>query len=254
MQRFLLVALVVVGAGYLALCAALFLFQRSLLYYPQPAAHDTAASTETLRVADATIRLSVRELPGPRAVLYFGGNAEDVSADLPAFASTFPDASLYLLHYRGYGGSGGRPSERALVADALALFDRVHPAHPEITVIGRSLGSGIAIRLATVRPVTRLVLVTPYASIAELAARAFPWLPVRWLILDRYESWRDAPRVMAPTTILAAGRDEVIPRASTERLVSCFGPGIATCRVIPGAGHNSISERPEYWTILAAAR
>jgi pimeloyl-ACP methyl ester carboxylesterase len=83
---------------------------------------------------------------------------------------------LYLLHYPGYGGAAGRPSETALVADALALFDQVAARHPRVTVIGRSLGSGVAIQVASARPVERLVLVTPYDSLMEIAttgSRAF---------------------------------------------------------------------------------
>jgi hypothetical protein len=120
---------------YVAFCAFLFTVQRSLIYYPVP--RDPNAPLARLARPDATINLTVRETAGPDALIYFGGNAEDVSANLADFAHTFPDHALYLMHYRGYGGSGGRPSEAALHADALALFDHVQAAHPRITVIGQ---------------------------------------------------------------------------------------------------------------------
>jgi pimeloyl-ACP methyl ester carboxylesterase len=161
---------------------------------------------------------------------------------------------LYLLHYRGYTGSTGKPTEQALVADALLLFDRVAATHAEVVLIGRSLGTGVAIQVASQRPVHKLVLVTPYDSIAGLAARQFPYFPVRWLLEDKYESSRHAPRIRAPTLVLAAEYDEVIPAWSTARLLSRFAHGVATQEVIKGTGHNSISASAAYLTALQWAR
>jgi pimeloyl-ACP methyl ester carboxylesterase len=84
-------------------------------------------------------------------------------------------------------------------------------------------------------------LLTPYDSMASVASHHYRWLPVRWLLRDRYDSARYAPRVNAPTTILAAGRDQVIPLASSEALSRSFRPGLATFHVVPDAGHNDIS-------------
>jgi hypothetical protein len=98
--------------------------------------------------------------------------------------------------------------------------------------------------------VDRLVLVTPYDSLQELAAAQFPYFPVRWLLLDKFESWKHAPQIAAPTLIIAAENDEVIPRASTDLLRSRFREGVASFRVVAGAGHNTISDRPEYISLL----
>jgi pimeloyl-ACP methyl ester carboxylesterase len=233
---------------YLAACAALFYFQRSLIYFPQTAARP--GDNVTLEVDGTTLLVATRPHSGPDAVIYFGGNAEDVSATLPELMSAFPAQALFLMHYRGYGGSSGVPSERALHQDALALFDRVHAQHPHVVVVGRSLGSGIAIRLATLRPVVRLVLVTPYDSLQDLAASLYPMFPVRWLLADKFESKRYARLVQVPTTIVAAERDEVIPRASTDQLHARFATGVARMHVLPGVGHNTISANPLYAAIL----
>ncbi len=99
----------------------------------------------------------------------------------------------------------------------------------------------------------RLILVTPYDSLLAIAAARFPFLPVSWLLLDRYESSRHAPKVAAPTLVIAAEHDEVIPRASSERLLARFASGIATLKVIPNADHNSVSEQPEYGPILGGS-
>src|SRR5205085_5992564 len=131
-----------------------------------------------------------------------GGNKEDVSQSLPAFEAAFPNHALYLLHYRGYGGSEGVATETDLYRDALALFDHAHRRHRQVIVVGRSLGSGLAVRVASVRRATRLVLVTPYDSIVGIAAGQYPWAPVSLILKDRYESVRYAPRVRAPTRII----------------------------------------------------
>jgi pimeloyl-ACP methyl ester carboxylesterase len=243
---------VLLGLGallYLVLCAALYLFRRSLLYFPQPARG--TASSMALCVPGAELQVSLQERSGSRAVLYFGGNAEDVSASLPELAADFPDQSVYALHYRGYGRSTGQATEAALQSDALALFDHIALLRTDITVVGRSLGSGLAVSLAAQRTVSRLVLVTPYDSIEAVAAQHYPLFPVRWLIHDRFDAAALAPRVRAPTTVIVAERDEVIPRARTDALVSRFAPGVASVVVVPGAGHNTLDGRPDYNAALA---
>jgi pimeloyl-ACP methyl ester carboxylesterase len=250
----LLLTLIAIAAGlYLAACAALYFFQRSLIYYPHPPAGD-ATSRTTLRSGDVDLVITIRERAGPGAVVYFGGNAEDVSGSLPELARAFPDRALYLMNYRGYGGSAGAPAEAALQADGLALFDMARRSHEDIVVVGRSLGSGIAVRLAAQRPVSRLVLVTPYDSLQGLAAAQFPLFPVRWLLQDKFESGRHAPAVTAPTTIVQAEHDEVIPGASTQALAKRFRPGVATLTVVPGTGHNTVSGHPLYVELLRGPR
>lgn len=236
---------------YGVLCVILYFKQRSLLYFPQPRRFGSDAAIMKLAVDGAQLEVSTRVLERPDAVVYFGGNGEDVSGSLPDLAEAFPQHALYALHYRGYGGSTGAPSEAALFADALALFDKVHARHPNVTVIGRSLGSGVAVHLASVRPAARLVLVTPYDSITGVASAQFPYFPVRWLLQDRYESFQYAPKVTAPTTIIAAERDEVIPRSSTQLLLTRFKPGIAREVVIAQRGHNTLQEDRRYITALA---
>lgn len=231
---------------YALACLGLYLLQRSLIFYPQPRRSGFDASVMTLQVQGAQIEVSTRKLAGPDAIVYFGGNAEDVSGSLPGLAAAFPTHALYLMHYRGYGRSSGKPSQAAVFADALALFDQVHALHPNVTVVGRSLGSGVALHLAAVRPAVRLVLVTPYNSIAELAKEQFPFFPVHFLLADKFESWRYASQITVPTTVIAAEHDEVVPRHSTERLLTHFRPGQARHIVIPGSGHNTISEHPAY--------
>lgn len=252
MPRILMSILVALAALYLLLCAALFVFQRALIYFPQPSAIETPDSLLKLSVADADLLVSVRPHAGPKALIYFGGNAEDVSRNLPSFSEAFPDEAIYLLHYRGFGGSSGSPSEEAMARDALDLFDRVYAEHPQVAVVGRSLGTGVAIRLASQRPAARLILITPYNNLLEIAERQYPVFPVKWLLKDTFNSRQYAAHIRVPTLLIMAEHDEVIPRASTLRLLGHFAKGVASLKVIAGVGHNSISESPEYLKLIGA--
>ena len=241
------------SAGYLLLCAGLLIFQRKLIYFPQERAMVSESNTQSLPIQEGKLILTVRARSGPNAVIYFGGNGEDVSINLPDLAQAFPDQAIYLMHYRGFGGSSGSANEAALHADALSLYQYAQAQHSNITIIGRSLGTGIAIRLASQRPTTRLILVTPYDSLQELAIEQFPYVPVRWLLQDKFESWRYASAVTAPTTILRAELDEVIPAASTLKLLARFQQGIANRTVITPASHNSILTSRTYIPALPSS-
>lgn len=250
-MRIFLGLLAFVALLYAAACAGLYFFQRSLIYFPQPGSSARlGASVLRLAVEGGDVLVTTRPRSGRAAVLYFGGNAEDVASSLPELAQAFPEHSLYLMHYRGYGGSIGSPSEAALHQDARALYETVRTRQPQVVVIGRSLGSGIAIRLAAEQAVARLVLVTPYDSLQDLAAQQFPYFPVRWLLADKFESHRYAPRITVPTTLVAAEDDEVIPMESTLRLYRRFADRTATLKLIPQAGHNTLSGSPLYLEAL----
>jgi pimeloyl-ACP methyl ester carboxylesterase len=253
MKRAMYIVLIAIAIAYLGVCGVMFVFQRSLIYYPQPRSVTAPESTMKLQVDGAELIVTVRPHPGPKAIVYFGGNAEDVSGNLESFSDAFPDHALFLMHYRGYGGSTGHPTEQANHRDAAALFRKIHEQHPEVVVFGRSLGTGVAVRLASQYPASRLILVTPYDSIGDIAASAYPYLPVRWLLLDRYESGKYAPAIRIPTTIIEAEHDEEIPHASTEMLSGRFEKGVASITVIPGVGHNDIGTRSEYRKALQSA-
>jgi pimeloyl-ACP methyl ester carboxylesterase len=238
-------------AAYLALCAWAFATQRSQIYFPTPAVNHRAPVLWVDSQGERIKVWSVRR-PGSRALVYFGGNAEDVGANLDEFAAAFPSHSLYLVNYRGYGGSSGRPTEAALVADALAVFDQVRATHRDVAAMGRSLGSGVAIQLAAARPVQRLVLVTPYDSLASLGSEYFRWLPVRLLLRDRYESARHASQVTVPTLLVIAAEDEIIPMRRSRALADALDPGQASVLVIDGVGHNTLDLSPEYLRAVGA--
>ena len=234
------------AVAYALLCGWMYVTQRSQMYFPTP--DSTAAPARAWWIENSGERIKVWVVPraGPSALLYFGGNAEDVAGSVQPLLEALPEHSLYLVNYRGYGGSTGQPTETALRADALAVFDEVRRRHAVLSVMGRSLGSGVAVQLASARPVERLVLVTGFDSLANVAAAHFPWLPVRLLMKDRYESARLAPDVSAPVLMVIAGHDEIIPRARSDALASAFRGGQAAVVVLPGVGHNTLDLSPQY--------
>jgi pimeloyl-ACP methyl ester carboxylesterase len=198
----------------------------------------------------AQIKVWAVERPGRAALLYFGGNAEDVGASIGRFAERLPGHSLYFVNYRGYGGSSGRPSERALVGDAVAIFDRLRARHDEISVVGRSLGSSVAVQLASEREVRRIALVTPFDSLVNVARAHLSWLPVGLLMRDRFDSVSRAPGISADALVVIAEADEIVPRARSDALVAAF-PERPRVVVLEGARHNEIDLDPRYLKELA---
>ena len=238
--------ILVLLALYLLLTLFMYLFQRSLIYYP--VAPDTGFAAPEITFDSDGVRLHGWVLnPGrDKALVYFGGNAEQITWNRDTFEDVFRDYSVYLVNYRGYGYSGGKPSEVALFADAVAIYDQIAPRHGEITALGRSLGSGVAVYLATQRPLRRLILLTPYDSITAVARRAYPIFPVNWLLWDRFDSAARAAQVRVPVLIVAAERDRVVPSAHARALQRELVNAPVSFVTIRGAAHNDVSDYPEY--------
>lgn len=237
----------IIGAGlWLGACAVLYLFQDRMIYFRVPEVDRPGGQAVRIPSGTASIKVWVLHECNEPAVIYFGGNAEDVSANLPAFEALFPDHAVYLVSYRGYGGSTGRPSEKALSQDALAVYDWVVSRHPRIVVMGRSLGTGVATTLAASRPVERLILVTPFDSLANVAAGVLPLFPVRWLLRDRYESVKRIGKVQAPILVLVAENDEVVSRARSDALIAAIPEARLHTELIQNATHNDIDRFPAY--------
>jgi uncharacterized protein len=159
--------------------------------------------------------------PGHAVVLYFHGNGDFLAGLAGRFRDITADGTgLVALSYRGYAGSSGRPSEQGLLSDAAAAyaFAAARYGADQIVVWGFSLGSGVAVALAADQPIGKLILEAPYTSIVDVAAAAFPFLPVRWLIRDQFRSDQRISRVTAPLLIMHGARDATIPIDLGDRL------------------------------------
>jgi uncharacterized protein len=222
-------AVILTLAGYVAAAVWLYFAQRSLMYLPEtertsPAAAGLPQAEEiVLSTADGE-RVIAWHVP-PRGerpvVLYLHGNGGALSHRAERFRALIADGTgLVAIDYRGYGGSTGRPSERGLALDAEAAYDfavaRYRPAR--LAVWGESLGTGVAVALAAERPVGWLVLEAPFTSAADVAARIYPFLPVRWLMQDQFRSDARIGAIAAPVLVLHGAHDSIVPIEFGERL------------------------------------
>ncbi len=216
-----------------------------MLYFPTPLPVDFQTQNFELR-SDGLILKGWVVNPGKQhAMIYFGGNAEAVEYNAEVFERTLPNTTVYLLPYRSYSGNPGDVTEANLYGDALKLHDQIKKQHNSVSAMGRSLGSGVATYLASKRKIDKLVLVTPYDSIVNVAQAHYPVFPVKLLIKDRYESWRRVSDIDSDVLVMIAGKDRVIPRANTENLLRHFRrkPEVI---VFENAGHNTPADSKEY--------
>ncbi len=236
--------LILILLSYGAFTLYLYLRQRSILYetsHTAPKYHGFY-----LGKGDERIWVEVFHPGKAAALLYFPGNAEAYWEDPQELAAGFPEMTLYFPHYRGYGASSGSPSEQTLKSDALRLYDHIRSRHAKIVALGRSLGSGVALHLASRRPLAALILVTPYDSILALARERYGIFPVSWILKDPYRSDLDAPRIAVPTLILLAQKDRVVPLRRSEALIRSFRKIRPEVRILPDATHGDIVEHPAY--------
>jgi uncharacterized protein len=252
------------AVGKIALVVAIgfpllmYLAQDSLIFHPQRLAEarrlalsqHPAVESLFIDASDGT-RLHAWHVKGDALILYFGGNAEEVSWMLAEAARRTPGFGWLLVDYRGYGASGGSPSEKALVADALRWRDQMSQQYKKIYVFGRSLGSGVAVQLAAQRPVAGVILVAPFDSLVEVGKRHYPFLPVNWMLRHRFDSIALAPAINAPLLCIVATADEIIPAESSKRLYDAWG-GEKRWVGLEGARHNSTDNAANYWTSILA--
>jgi pimeloyl-ACP methyl ester carboxylesterase len=231
---------------YVAFGMYLYLNQRSFLYFPT-VDRVTKYSKITLKSDTDNINVMVLNAGNKNAILYFGGNAESMAGSADYIAKQFPHFTIYLLDYRGYGKSTGIAGEAVLYADALELYDTIKFKHKRISVGGRSLGSGIATYVAAHREVSKLVLITPFDSIVNVAQGKYPLYPASLLLKERYDSLNRVHKIQAKTLIIFAQNDKVIPKINTQRLIDGFVNKELKVIMINNRGHIDISSDEKYY-------
>lgn len=183
-------------------------------------------------------------------LIYFGGNAEEVSGLIFDFNEHFKNRAFVLINYRGYGLSEGKPSQYNLYQDALFLYDyfakKTDIDNTKIVVMGRSLGTGVAVYLAAKRPLHSIILVSPYDSVQNVAQEIYPYLPVSLILRHPFNSIALAPDIKTRMLVLIAQNDTLILPAHSEQLIQVWG-GRVEKKIFPATDHNNINDAAGYW-------
>jgi fermentation-respiration switch protein FrsA (DUF1100 family) len=239
---------IIAAVGYLAVGAIMYFAQRALVYFPEavrtaPAAAGLPQAEEAMLDSGAET-IIVWHLP-PRGakpvVLYFHGNGGALRLRADRFKRLAADGiGLVALSYRGYGGSTGQPTEAGLIEDARAAYAFAAARYPgRIVAWGESLGTGVATALAAEKPVSGLILESPYTSTLDVAAAQYWFLPVRFLMKDQFRSDLRIARVTAPVLIMHGDADGIVPITYGQRLFAMI-PGKKRMVRFPGGGHNDL--------------
>jgi len=258
-MRAALLALAALALLYVGAVGFLYLVQRSLVFLPIGVAGEPdprrlpGVEAVTIAMADGTPLTVWARAPeaGRPTILYFHGNAGTLSIRTPRFAEIAASGfGLLAPAYRGYSGSGGTPSEEALIRDALALFDRLRACvEGPIVLHGESLGTSVATAVAAEREAAALILEAPFTAALDLAAAQYPWVPVGLLMRDPFLTRERLPRVSAPVLIVHGTEDGIVPVEHGRRLAALH-PG-AEMIAVEGGRHSDLWERGLWDAALA---
>ena len=246
----------VLAAIFVLVTLAAYLLQDRMLFFPNPLSSQTRKNLKDFEIRfdhdgiELCGWLYLKEgADGLPFVIYYGGNGEEISWNFKRFTELSVSGFL-LVNYRGYGDSEGNPSAAALKSDAVFIFDelvaREGVASNEIVLVGRSLGSGVAIDLAINRPVAGLLLVTPFDRLSSIGSHHYPFLPVRRMLRHKMESIDLAPEISVPNLVVLAENDHTIPPKYGRRLYEALA-GPKELVTIAHADHNSLNGHEEYW-------
>ena len=245
------------GLVYTSLVTFLYFFQEKLIFFPQPPSYELRSQLAKNEVIFQHEGISLHgwyrggEKEGNQdlLIIYFGGNAEEVSYSFFELSQKFSHAVL-AVNYRGFGSSEGKPSEAAILQDAnfivKDIMRRKGFAPEKIILLGRSLGAAVATFVASNYAVRGSILVTPFDSLTHLAQGKYPMFPVSLLLKHRFPAKEWAQKIKSPCLLITGGQDKVVPNSYSINLAEKWQGG-AEHYVIEAASHNNISNFPDYW-------
>ena len=248
MIKDIVIVAALVAVIFVGITGCAYVFQRRLTYFPDISPPDLAAPFETVSYVTQdglamTSWYAPPVEPGAAVIVYFHGNGGHAGYRADKL-SPYLDIGLgvLLVGYRGYGGNPGSPSEAGLYSDAEAAITWLATESittDRIVLYGESLGTGVAVEMATRNAVKAIVLEAPFTSLADAGARAYPFLPVRWLARDRYETIAKIGAVSAPVMVVHGETDQLVP-ADMGRAVLAAAPDPKRGHFVPGVGHNDL--------------
>ena len=241
-QIFIFIQLILIG--YLVVIAYFYFMQDNYIYYPQKITKDYAdmilksnknveeviiETSDKSKLHGWFVKLTTLKAP---LVIYFGGNGEEVS--YLANDPKFKDYSILTMNYRGFGLSEGKPSEKSFLSDSLEIYDyaikRTDIDTNNVIIMGRSLGTGVAIYVSSKRNCKAVILTSPYDSINSVAQEQMPFLPIELISRNKFNSILLAPQIKYPLLSLVATEDSTIPNWAVPL-------GIHSAYIPDGYGH-----------------
>ena len=253
--------LVVVLVFYVMIGTSLYFLQEKLLFWPTVLAKDYQYQFSYpfeelfLKTTEhATVNALYFKAKNPKGViLYFHGNAGDLSR-WGAIAEYFvgKDYDVLIMDYRTYGKSKGKLSEEALYHDAEFCYNYLKKQYDEsdITLYGRSLGTGIAAYIASKYNPKQLILETPYYSMVDVAKKRFPIIPVKQLMTYELPTYKFLQSVNCPITMFHGTNDKVIPIESAKQLYHSASNKNIAFKIIEGGSHNNLSDFDNYHHVI----
>lgn len=254
--------LAIVSAIYLSVIAVYYIEQRDFLFQPtsiritpRDLGLDGVAEME-LHTPDGETLVAWYAPPehGQPILFYLHGNAGALyhrESRVRLFRAN--GYGVFLLAYRGFSGSTGNPTEQAIVADALMAYDRlssITPPHSRIVIYGESLGTGVAVQVASKRSASGVILESPFSSAVDVGAHLYPFLPVYWLLKDRFESIKYIKNIKAPLVMIHGEKDRLVP-ASLGRKLFAAAPAPKQAYFISDATHYTLYENGAFEKVRA---
>ena len=242
----------VLSITYVLMCFLLFIFQRQMIYLPTSEVSVPDAAYTVLNTGEVRIKVWTLNPGNEKALIYFGGNAENVAYNIDNFRTLFSDRTVYLVNYRGYGGSSGSPHEEGLYSDALFVYDHFSKQHTALSVMGRSIGGAVATYLASKRDIEKLILVTPFDSAVNVGKKLYRFFPMDLIVKERLDSAGIASQITIDTLIIVAANDRIIPYENTQNLIDAFNKTQVEAVTLSNVGHNNVHHHSDYKKIIAS--
>lgn len=237
----------------------LYFIQSKLIFFPAPldgnarvryAPHEIFVNNEGVSLHGWFVRGEVSRQK--LLLVYYGGNAEEVSSSLQTL-TRLGAGSYLIMNYRGYGDSGGEPSESKLLDDALYILDHIRTKEnidlSHVVVMGRSLGTGVASHVASKRKVRGVILVSPFDSLTNVAKYHYPIIPVQYMLKHKFDSISLAPKITSPAVTIFGTDDQIVPPKFSQNLINHWG-GKNKPVLVEGANHYNIHLHDQYWNSI----